>query len=150
MFVAGFIGTPPMNFLRMELSRSGSRYMALSDNMQIRLPPWFAPYLNGYNKQKMIIGIRPKDLSLNKLLDSDSLDDQCAIQGKFLLKESIGDEVLYYFNLAQDIKAGNPFIVKETTSIDFNRQEAVEIFINTKEIYLFDADSGNALLNGDI
>jgi len=146
MFVAGFIGTPPMNFLSMDLGRTGGRFMARSDTWQIPLPPSFAPCLEGYGKQKIMVGIRPKDLSLGIRADSAETDDHCTLQAKFLLKESIGDDILYYFDLAREAGAGRPFIMKETRSFALNRQETVQIFLNTKEIYLFDPDSGTTLV----
>jgi multiple sugar transport system ATP-binding protein len=146
LFVAGFIGAPPMNFLRMELVRTGGRYTAVLDTMQIPLPPPLAPRLEGYGKQKIIVGIRPKDLSLTERDDTAEKDDHGTLQAKFLLKECIGDDILYYFDLARDSGIGHPLIVKETQSFTLNRQEAVQIFLNTKDIHLFDPDSGTALI----
>lgn len=145
-FVAGFIGSPPMNFLTLELRQVDGRYVATSGNLQIPLHSYYTPRLDDYGKQKLTIGIRPKDLFLNCFTGRNHVDDSCAIRGSFLFKESIGDEILYYFDLTPDIKTAKPFIVKETSSANFNRKENISILIHTKNVYLFDADSGNALL----
>ncbi|MBN1381687.1 MAG: ABC transporter ATP-binding protein [Deltaproteobacteria bacterium] len=145
-FVAGFIGTPPMNFLKMGLRRADDGYEMITENLHIPLHPTYRPNFDQYKKESIIAGIRPKDLSLRGKTALDKADKRCTIKGRFLLKEVIGDDVLYYFDLSTDATDGKPLIVKANVSLDLDRKQTVDIFIDIKEIYLFDIDSGKTLI----
>jgi len=62
MFVAGFIGSPAMNFFEAELVRSGDLLSLQTDSFTIDLPSEKAAVLKGYPEEKVIMGIRPEDL----------------------------------------------------------------------------------------
>jgi len=63
-FVAGFLGTPAMNFLtgRVDLQNDAARFVLANET--IDLPPRLKKLLDGYNGREMVLGIRPHNLSL--------------------------------------------------------------------------------------
>ena len=62
IFVAGFIGSPAMNFFEAELVRSGDLLSLQTDSFTIDLPSEKAVVLKGYPEEQVIVGIRPEDL----------------------------------------------------------------------------------------
>lgn len=62
VFVARFIGAPPMNLLWGELQRSGGDIFFQTDGLRARLPERFIPMLERYDKQRVIFGLRPDAL----------------------------------------------------------------------------------------
>src|SRR3546814_13859257 len=62
-FVAGFIGHPAMNFLRMRLDADGKRLQA--DVCTIDLPQGLVDAAPGYRDRERWVGCRPEDLSLS-------------------------------------------------------------------------------------
>jgi multiple sugar transport system ATP-binding protein len=64
LFVAGFIGSPSMNFIEGTLSDQGSAFYFKSKGVNVEIPEGKAKVLRekGYNNKEVILGIRPEDL----------------------------------------------------------------------------------------
>jgi multiple sugar transport system ATP-binding protein len=96
-FVAGFIGSPPMNFLNGHLqAENGSvRFYDDSKTVKLTIDPAHQSALSGYVGKPIIFGIRPEDMHANI--------DQKAVEGKSLsakveVVEPMGSET--YLHLA--------------------------------------------------
>lgn len=61
-FVAGFLGSPSMNFFEAELVREGMAVTLQAGAVRLHLPPDKSHLLNGYTGDRVIVGIRPEDL----------------------------------------------------------------------------------------
>ena len=61
MFVAGFIGSPAMNFL--ELSPAGARLVDPANEFDIEVPERLRAALDDYHKPKVVVGLRPEALA---------------------------------------------------------------------------------------
>jgi multiple sugar transport system ATP-binding protein len=59
-FVAGFIGSPAMNFL--ELSRDGSKLVDPENGLAVPVPPRLLEALNRHGKSRVVLGLRPEAL----------------------------------------------------------------------------------------
>ena len=79
MFVAGFIGEPPMNFVHGRLVRAGDGLRFVSDGLDIALPPdlsgALAPSLNG-GERPVVMGLRPEH---GELAGTDGGDIKAAV-----------------------------------------------------------------------
>ena len=64
LFIAGFIGNPPMNFLDVEVTLAGDRYVARSQGFELEIPPERGRPVVG--RGRVILGIRPEDITLGK------------------------------------------------------------------------------------
>jgi multiple sugar transport system ATP-binding protein len=62
-FVAGFIGSPPMNFLTVKVIEKGSSVVLDEGTFEIKPDPTHAEYLKKYVGKEVFFGIRPEDLS---------------------------------------------------------------------------------------
>src|SRR5262249_51594167 len=63
-FVAGFIGSPSMNFLPIRLESEGGKLQVKGHGFQITLPPDKAAALKGDGERDAVLGIRPENLLL--------------------------------------------------------------------------------------
>ena len=63
-FVAGFIGTPPMNFLDGRVVRDDGALAFDEGSVRIALPSGMADRLNGFIDQPLVMGVRPEALSI--------------------------------------------------------------------------------------
>src|SRR5204862_3907345 len=61
-FVAGFIGSPAMNFVTTSLAASGGALWAEAPGMRIRVPPARQQALERYAGQRVLLGVRPEAL----------------------------------------------------------------------------------------
>jgi multiple sugar transport system ATP-binding protein len=93
LFVARFIGTPPMNVLEGHLA-AGPRFVSTHGGIHVELPPSLAPMLAPYASCSVIAGVRPEHLSLRPAGDAASRG--CSLTGRVQLVEPLGNEVLLY------------------------------------------------------
>jgi len=117
LFVAGFIGTPPMNLLEAMVSANGSvtvdlggHPLAIADEALKQYPR-----LREYNGRNVIVGLRPGDLH-----PAQGRTDLPQIQARVELVESLGGESMAYFKVdARQIKS-------EAHAVDESLAEADE------------------------
>jgi multiple sugar transport system ATP-binding protein len=116
MFVGGFIGAPPMNFLDGELSADGH---FVAGNLAIQLPAEARSRLK-IDQGKAILGIRPEDIQ--------SSADQVGIAGLTKFVEYLGSEALAYitvdgFDLVARLPASTNVLPNDPCwlSFDYNR-----------------------------
>ncbi len=70
MFVAGFIGSPQMNFIDCKIKKKSGHYYAVFDYYDIKLPDRMNDYLLMYDNKDAILGIRPEDMILSNDKDN--------------------------------------------------------------------------------
>jgi multiple sugar transport system ATP-binding protein len=61
-FVAGFIGSPPMNFLSVKVAEEGGAVVLDEGSFKIKPDPKHAEYIRKYAGKEIFFGIRPEDL----------------------------------------------------------------------------------------
>jgi len=61
-FVAGFIGSPAMNFFEAGVGRSGDSHFLQTESFALDLPQEVSSALKDYREQRVIVGVRPEDL----------------------------------------------------------------------------------------
>jgi multiple sugar transport system ATP-binding protein len=96
LFVAGFIGSPPMNLAQARIeSRDGAVHVGLGDQA-IAVPPEVAQSrkLEAWNGRDVIVGIRPEDL-----VPAGTGANGAKLRGRVERVEELGAEVLVYFGL---------------------------------------------------
>ena len=97
-FVAGFIGTPPMNLIEGEITESERpRFRVAEGAFQLTLDPQWSRALIGRAAKKVILGIRPEDLEI--AVASQATDDR-VIRARVELVEILGGEALVHLTSA--------------------------------------------------
>lgn len=120
LFVAGFIGSPTMNFINARLSTEGERLFLRGEGWRFELPPHFRT-----ESSDLVLGIRPESLF--------PVDPQSAIfKGKIEIREVLGSEVYLYvntgsFSLCLRQEADQRFNLGEEIYLNF-KPEALRLF----------------------
>ncbi|MEX5215221.1 MAG: sn-glycerol-3-phosphate ABC transporter ATP-binding protein UgpC [Nitrospiraceae bacterium] len=92
-FVAGFIGTPPMNLLDGSLQHQGSHWTLQTDSMTIPIPLVKGPTPIG-RISRVVLGIRPEDLRLDK-----SGEPATEIEVQVELVEDLGSDLILHLSI---------------------------------------------------
>ncbi len=141
LFVAGFIGSPQMNFVNATCKVSGSDVTLNFDKFSIALPPAKAKKLvdGGYNGKTVIMGIRPEDLG-----DSDyEMSNYAAkIDSNVTGYELLGSEVILYFQVG-----GANMSAKVESSTTARLGDHVTLALNPEKIHVFDHDTELTITN---
>jgi multiple sugar transport system ATP-binding protein len=137
-FVAGFIGSPAMNFLSGTISEKDG-LMFISDNAELKFnfSSEQKSYLKNYNGQEVVIGIRPEDISIEKN-NSKSIEQDCVLD----VIEPMGNETFIYFEIEK-----TQFIARVKPLYELKVCGKIKLYIDPEKIYLFDKKTGNHLFN---
>jgi multiple sugar transport system ATP-binding protein len=132
-FVAEFIGSPPMNFIPVQVRAPLTLHHAL---FQLTLSQHWASVLKLYDSQMVALGIRPEHLSL-----SDSTDQTLLVAVD--LVEALGHETVLSVRLADN---SDTMQVRITPDRTVRLGETLRLALPTEKIYLFNAKSGTAIV----
>jgi multiple sugar transport system ATP-binding protein len=89
-FVAGFIGSPPINFFEATLAASGAPALK-AEGFAVELPPAFGGRLGAVRGRKVTVGIRPEDLHLEPVAPGGTIEARADVV------EPLGNEVLVHW-----------------------------------------------------
>jgi ABC-type sugar transport system ATPase subunit len=129
LFVAGFIGSPPMNFIRGQLAGGPTATFTAAD---VTLP---LPGLTAIEPRDVVLGIRPQDLLLG------AEDDASALRGRVWVVELLGSEKLVEVSYGDRSR----LTVQVRADTNVNVDDPVGVRFNPKRVHLFDAVLGTAL-----
>jgi multiple sugar transport system ATP-binding protein len=90
-FVAGFIGSPAMNFINVSLVEKGSILLVAADGIELPIPPEKNEYLEHLVNSEVILGIRPEHLEEKSFADR-SVYSEC-FSATVDVIETLGAEV---------------------------------------------------------
>ena len=99
LFVAGFMGSPQMNFLDATLSQKGNDVFAKVGTHEVLVPASKAKVLKdkGYIGKTVIMGIRPEDIHDSEMFLASSPDT--VMDSTIKVYELLGAEVFLYFDI---------------------------------------------------
>ena len=146
-FVAGFIGSPQMNFFNVKLNRNGDSVDVLfNEGSKITIPYEIVAkvddkYLHG--DVEVILGVRPEHISTSH----EETGLKCSVN----VIERLGNESLIYGVLSgqaegESLAVENQIIVKTVQEVDYQAGEAINLKIDLNKIHLFDAQSEVTIL----
>ena len=162
LFVAGFIGSPQMNFVNAECRSKGNDVYLDFDQFSVKLPSKKAAVLKEkkYIGKQVIMGIRPERIFESELELSVHKDSQ--IEVKINGYELLGSEVLLYFNLLNEKPAdvqrqftddayANVKKVQWTAKVDAATTarygSTITVALDPNKIHVFDKDTEQAIVN---
>ncbi|MBQ1995880.1 MAG: ABC transporter ATP-binding protein, partial [Clostridia bacterium] len=98
VFVAGFIGSPQMNFINATLVKEDAGVYLVNDGMKIKLPEGKAsrPELNDYFGKEVIVGIRPENIYDDEAHIAALAD--CKISAEVTHTEMMGAETYLFLD----------------------------------------------------
>lgn len=140
MFVAGFIGSPQMNFLNVTVDcASNGTYLKCGD-FSIKLPEGKGgrSEIKQYNGKEVIMGIRPEDIYDDPAFISSVPD--CCSKVNIELVEMMGAETYLYFKIA-----GNDFTARVNPRSTARHGDTVTVALDANKIHLFDKDTENII-----
>ena len=133
LFVAGFIGSPQMNFIDAVCKVEGERVTLNFEKTSVVLPPAKAKKLidGGYNGKTVVMGIRPEDIG-DSQIEIEAHKD-AVFETDVTGYELLGSEVLLYFNVA-----GTAMTAKVDSRTTARMGDHITLAIDPEKIHCFD------------
>ena len=140
MFVAGFIGSSPINFLDVDIVKETGRIFLRRGDFKIGLPDTKALIIEKYpGGNKIILGLRPQDIFEVNDPGVSGLTDNI-IKAQVDVTEPLGDRIIVVAKIGDAIiKALMPNDIKADAG------DIIEFAINTRNIHFFDPDTESSI-----
>lgn len=138
IFVAGFIGSPQMNFMDAVVERAGDGYEVVGAMGRIPLPN---PELADYVGKDVVVGIRPEDFhEEQEYLDAAP---SAVIDAQVDLSELMGSEAYVYFTVGE-----RRHIARISSRLDIHAGDTVRIAPELDHVHVFDKETEKAICHG--
>ena len=145
-FVAGFIGSPPMNFMHGTLEQAGGGGLVFNEgNAQLRVPQRFEEALRPQVGKPMVFGIRPEDIHApesGSLRSGDPSGHQ-DVTAQVEVIEPMGSNIYLYMTTGK-----SPFIANVDPGVRPEIDEQKRLIFNMEKAHFFDGATDDNLLFG--
>jgi len=135
-FVAGFIGSPAMNFANVTVTEANGAVVAESKGLRIKLPDEIAQRVRAHSSRDVTLGIRPEDLTVAGGSDSPDLCFDAAVE----VVEQLGSEIIL------DTKVGDAMMVasvEPTTKVKLH--DTLRLAMRPSRLHVFDQKTEAAI-----
>jgi multiple sugar transport system ATP-binding protein len=134
MFVAGFIGSPSMNFFPGKVKKSDSKLYVETEGFTVAIPDNRArPYFD-YVDKKVIFGLRPDDIHAPQFMPPNIHAEK--IGCKVDVIELMGNEIFLYL-----MNSSNNFVARVDPRTYFKVGEEVQVALNMDNFHIFDPET---------
>jgi len=135
-FVAGFIGSPAMNFVDVTVGGSDGALAAETQGLRIAVPPVLAGRLAPYRGQRVTLGVRPEDLHPATGSDPAHYTFEAVVE----VVEPLGSEILL------DVKAGaSTMVARVDPTVRARVHEPIRLALNADRLHFFDVATERAI-----
>lgn len=133
VFVAGFIGSPAMNFFNVTLSKG-----SITDNhgLNLKIPEGKNKVLveKGYEGKELIFGIRPEDIHTEQIAIDTT--PEATIKAEIVVSELLGAETMLYS------RVGDTEFISRVDARDFHQPgKMIDLAFNLNKSHFFDKES---------
>ena len=142
MFVAGFIGSPQMNFLDGTVTKNGDQYAIDLGGDTIPLPKEKTAdgKLDSYVGKKIKMGIRPEDIDDEPEFMAKHTD--CQLDTQVDVSEMMGAEIYLYLEYK-----GNKMTARVAPTSKARNGDTVRVAFDPHKVHLFDIETEQTILN---
>ncbi|OQA02888.1 MAG: sn-glycerol-3-phosphate import ATP-binding protein UgpC [Planctomycetes bacterium ADurb.Bin401] len=138
-FVAGFIGSPAMNFIDSILTKENGVYFINAQGIKLKAPDSFIPAISDYAGKEVILGVRPEDIHDKKYFaDAQSSN---TIKMKVDVIEPLGSEIYLYLACGR-----NSFTARMDSRTQPQVEQNLEVAIDMEKAHIFDPATSAAII----
>ncbi|OLD92044.1 MAG: glycerol-3-phosphate ABC transporter ATP-binding protein [Alphaproteobacteria bacterium 13_1_20CM_4_65_11] len=135
-FVAGFIGSPAMNFADVRIAGENGGLWAEGEGIRLKVPAHLDNRVGAYAGKPVTIGIRPEDMRVARDSDPPELNIPAVVE----VVERLGSEILL------DVAVGSVTMVASVEPISRAKvHEQLQLAINPERLHFFDAETEAAI-----
>jgi multiple sugar transport system ATP-binding protein len=135
-FVAGFIGSPAMNFANIRITGQNGGMWAEGDGIRLKVPAPMTNRMGNYAGKEATLGVRPEDLRVAS--DADPVD--MSIDAVVEVVERLGSQILL------DVAVGGATMVAAVEpTVTAKVHERLRLAVNPNRLHFFDSENETAI-----
>lgn len=140
-YVAGFIGSPSMNFLDAKLESHNDAIAVVGKDLEIVFPKRLSTHLEKYVGREVTFGIRPEDIYDQQYVRESG--PMVPFKAMVEVVEPIGSEVYLHLEIG-----GNKMVARVDAHTSAKVGEPIQLVLDARKIHLFDVKTEVALETG--
>jgi multiple sugar transport system ATP-binding protein len=138
LFVAGFIGSPAMNFFSGKIRMDGKKLVVDTNDFVVAIPDKFAKPYEAYAGKDIIFGIRPENIHDVDFLPPSIDAEKVAV--KVDVTELMGNEIFLYL-----VSGKNTFVARVDPRSTLRVGQQASVAFNMDTVHIFDATTEQAI-----
>jgi multiple sugar transport system ATP-binding protein len=139
-FVAGFIGSPSMNFLDVRLTKDADGHLVLDEgHFKISVPKTLEPKLVSYVGKEVIFGIRPEDIYDEQT--AVNVKEPARVQAQVEVVELMGSEVYLYLTTEK-----NHLVARIESDFFPKAGDTAQLIFDMRRVHFFDKQTEETIV----
>ncbi|MCI0552352.1 MAG: sn-glycerol-3-phosphate ABC transporter ATP-binding protein UgpC [Anaerolineae bacterium] len=138
LFVAGFIGSPAMNFFPGKLRKDGNKLVVDAGDFVVAIPPSRAKPFEAHEGKDIIFGIRPENIHDAEFVPTNIDAEKVAV--KVDVTELMGNEIFLYL-----VSGKNTFVARVDPRSKLRVGEQATVAFDMDSVHIFDASTEEAI-----
>ena len=134
-FVAGFIGSPPMNFIEGLLQLESGSFISKNNGFSLKIPDRMHEPLRRHGASEVTFGIRPEDIL------AKDIPEDAAVDARVEVVEPLGSEVMLYLVVGEQTLVG-----KVDSTIHPEPNTNLRVGFNMSRCHFFDTEAGQVIV----
>jgi len=139
LFVAGFIGSPAMNFVEATLKRRNGGTVIDAESFTMEIPPDLADLAKDWAGKKVIFGIRPEDIQ-DRAFARD-INPAWVLRSMVEVHEPLGSDVILYLS-----SGAHSIVARVDAHSQAKMGQSAEVVFNLRRLHLFDPQTHQAIV----
>ncbi len=139
-FVGGFIGSPPMNFIEVDVVRKNGSLVLDESSFELQVPKEMATRLMPYVDKKVVMGIRPEDV-FDKIYYSGGIGSGSTFRAVVEVVEPMGNEIYLYLTTGK-----NNLTIRVSHNNRAKVHQDIDLVVNMNSIHIFDKESEKTIV----
>jgi multiple sugar transport system ATP-binding protein len=139
-FVAGFIGSPAMNFIDAKLVLEQDQFWIDADGFKVRLPLAFRDRLERYAGRSVIFGVRPEDMAARDAADCGGTGNTLTARADVL--ETLGAETFVYLTCGPHSIVARMEVPERPLEVG----QTLEVELKMAKTHLFDEETAQTII----
>jgi multiple sugar transport system ATP-binding protein len=142
IFVAGFIGTPPMNFADCKITKDGKGMWVVekSNAFKVKVPADYEEKVSAFVDKDIVFGIRPENI-YDKVFSKNAVDGENVVSVKVEVIEPLGSETLIHAEVGD-----GKFVATVLPETGAKPDMKMDLVFDLKKMRLFDPNTEEALI----
>ncbi len=138
LFVAGFIGSPAMNFFNAKLTQSDGKVYVDAGSFSVQIPEDRTETYMPHVGKRVVFGIRPEDI-YDPAFEAPGIIGQ-RIEGQVEVTELMGNEIFVFFKNGE-----HEFVGRIDPRTSFRMGNTVQVTFNMANTHIFDQETERAI-----
>jgi multiple sugar transport system ATP-binding protein len=135
-FVAGFIGSPAMNFVDCAVAASNGDLAIESAGLRIAVPAFNKPALERYRGKSVVLGVRPEDMRESAADDPKEYRVDAVVE----VVEPLGNEILLDVSVGQ-----HPLVARVAPTSRVKMKDKIQLTLDPARLHFFDTQTEQAI-----